>query len=741
MTNESPIPIQETSKLILVFQYFLVNTADIMYNIERQKEIDACLRKNAENPYIDEIHMLNEEIYALGFLPESLSKKVKQIDIGKRLTYHDVFQYYSANLANQICILANADIFTDESLELLQHIRFGKHVIALNRYEYEKEGSIHFVCGLQQDRSDCPYNTPYSPSRWNQDAWIWKSPDISIPNSDFQIGRVGCDNHIAYQLYTHGWKVYNPSRLISVNHYDRLKTLHNEKGASKGVFSKSRDVRIGDMKTYIFLDNEDDVSDSHVMRMEMTTPREKYPFIQAIQLSKGYIEFTNIPTASSSDGKHTAEHALFSSPEYWGPRSSDASCYLEYDFVKPCLIHILDITGMPVHRNSVQFGYVSSFKLAYFEEGVWKEHPTIFKGVHNSHSNFIKRNYLEPAVHCSKIRIQPLTFVGTPALKARMYGMYDVCFKHVTMGKYTCTMYEDDWETTVLTEYGVFKNFQNAQSIPFHYFAFPWTTLLENRARKILYLDKILDSYVHTNTHECFTVVQHDNYPLLAPYFKRFNIRYAFVTQSHVNLPTITEQEFEIECVPFPYYPIHSNVSGTMIQERNYLAVFVGQNDTYVNISDIRNAIERTFQPHTDCFIQMNSNWHFNYSLQKKPKTEAITKNETVYRSVLEQSTFSLCPSGSGPNSIRVWESLSYGSIPVILSNFYALPNIQGKDWADYVVVWDEQDIDKLYDFLQQFSKEKIAIMRNNCVALFQEYFSKDVFHKVIVEYFDTFQK
>jgi hypothetical protein len=35
---------------------------------------------------------------------------------------------------------------------------------------------------------------------------------------------------------------------------------------------------------------------------------------------------------------------------------------------------------------------------------------------------------------------------------------------------------------------------------------------------------------------------------------------------------------------------------------------------------------------------------------------------------------FALCPSGSGPNSIRLWEALGYGAIPVILANHLWLP-------------------------------------------------------------------
>ena len=35
---------------------------------------------------------------------------------------------------------------------------------------------------------------------------------------------------------------------------------------------------------------------------------------------------------------------------------------------------------------------------------------------------------------------------------------------------------------------------------------------------------------------------------------------------------------------------------------------------------------------------------------------------------------YCLCPSGTGPNSIRLWEAIAFKSIPVILSDNLALP-------------------------------------------------------------------
>jgi hypothetical protein len=46
----------------------------------------------------------------------------------------------------------------------------------------------------------------------------------------------------------------------------------------------------------------------------------------------------------------------------------------------------------------------------------------------------------------------------------------------------------------------------------------------------------------------------------------------------------------------------------------------------------------------------------------------------TAYANTLQRSVLALCPSGSGPNSIRLWEALGYGAIPVILADHLWLP-------------------------------------------------------------------
>ena len=71
-------------------------------------------------------------------------------------------------------------------------------------------------------------------------------------------------------------------------------------------------------------------------------------------------------------------------------------------------------------------------------------------------------------------------------------------------------------------------------------------------------------------------------------------------------------------------------------------------------------------------------------------------------------SRYSLCPSGAGPNSIRLWESLAVGAIPIILADTLELP--EHEDWDKAVLRVPEKDLgkrDNLNNIGTYYPKEK----------------------------------
>ena len=113
--------------------------------------------------------------------------------------------------------------------------------------------------------------------------------------------------------------------------------------------------------------------------------------------------------------------------------------------------------------------------------------------------------------------------------------------------------------------------------------------------------------------------------------------------------------------------------------------------------------------------------WDFNYVLHGTGiHAEAGSDQESVHRAApvqvrnfLRESIFSLCHSGSGPNSTQLWESICCGAIPVVLSDDY-LPPGNRVLWEQATVSCPErlEDILALPDRLQAIARDPELLER-----------------------------
>jgi hypothetical protein len=250
----------------LVTQYYKVSNGDLEYQKNRQKEIYECLERNCALGNIDMIHLLFED-NSVADLPTTVTEhpRVTCVYLGKRMTYEDVFSYYNTCLIGKICILANSDIFFNESVDFLQHIDFRDTVIALTRYESPSQTGKESVlygqeCNLVQNN---PWLKRDEIAVFSQDTWIWcQNKRLCIPNCDFFLGVTGCDNMIVRRFLQASYNVINPCNFIASIHYDFLSILlpgvadENCSDANyieKGQVSSKRSLPIGKFKDYVFL--------------------------------------------------------------------------------------------------------------------------------------------------------------------------------------------------------------------------------------------------------------------------------------------------------------------------------------------------------------------------------------------------------------------------------------------------------------------------------------------------------
>jgi len=165
-----------------------------------------CLRKNLDNPLIDVIHLVIDE---LNIKMPPLDKKIVIEQCIHRVKFNDYFKLMES-YPDDKKIIANADIYFDESLSNLKFLQENE-CYALTRWDVKSEGLV-FV-----DHS------------WSQDAWIFKGPLRKIMG-DFELGRLNCDGRIAYELSCADYWVKNPSKSIKALHLHSTRKADNYGG-------------------------------------------------------------------------------------------------------------------------------------------------------------------------------------------------------------------------------------------------------------------------------------------------------------------------------------------------------------------------------------------------------------------------------------------------------------------------------------------------------------------------------
>jgi glycosyltransferase involved in cell wall biosynthesis len=193
------------NKIFLIQQYFIHSDKN------RQKELDYCIKTNSENPFIDEIFLLNEEIYKSKIL---ISNKITQSQIYRRIKFSDVLRFIKYNLDGYV-IFSNSDIFFDKSIELIKYstLNSEKSIETLCRFEYDGKKKLDDCILKSKPRFNC------------QDTWIVHSKFIKeLSNNDitkfnFDLGVPGCDHKLLYEINNLGFIVYNNPNKLRSYHY------------------------------------------------------------------------------------------------------------------------------------------------------------------------------------------------------------------------------------------------------------------------------------------------------------------------------------------------------------------------------------------------------------------------------------------------------------------------------------------------------------------------------------------
>jgi len=161
----------------------------------RQAEYETCIRGNS---------FLEQHVFVdTDKAEEWVRNNVPTAFIHKQSTGIQSFkEMFSCAEDGYINIVANADILLNETIFRLKYFDLENTFLCIGRWEEDPLSKRIFP----------------SMDRGSQDTWVWKNRIRNPESLDFNFGTPGCDNKLAYEMHSQGYKVANPSLdIISVH--------------------------------------------------------------------------------------------------------------------------------------------------------------------------------------------------------------------------------------------------------------------------------------------------------------------------------------------------------------------------------------------------------------------------------------------------------------------------------------------------------------------------------------------
>lgn len=170
--------------------------------------------------------------------------------------------------------------------------------------------------------------------------------------------------------------------------------------------------------------------------------------------------------------------------------------------------------------------------------------------------------------------------------------------------------------------------------------------------------------------------------------------------------------------IPIPHY---SCVYSKERKQQNITVSFIGAFETHYS----RRIISELFKNKNKCVVEDTGQWHF-YNKDKK------AEREENYIDILSRSKIVLCPRGTGPGSIRLWEVLSSGGIPIVISDNLQLPDI----YNGIILVVQNKFVHILDNIVENYiTNTDLEALRDRIKNIHNLYTNNCNLHKLVVEY------
>lgn len=267
------------------------------------------------------------------------------------------------------------------------------------------------------------------------------------------------------------------------------------------------------------------------------------------------------------------------------------------------------------------------------------------------------------------------------------------------------------------TAYEILKNraleFKGVEYLPV-----PWFHASQSKKYNWNDIHKYADSLKQLHLHNAFTVCLSflssgiDDYVL--DVLDSIGIRCIFTPDVSVHKNHYKRIHFE----PLPHYAI-KQVHPAKI--KNVLYSFIG----VIKCHPVRKELFAIDHPQDTVVIANEEYGHL------APKG--------AYEDVLSRSRFSLCPRGINVGSVRFWESLCAGAIPILISDDQVLP--YGFDWSSCVIRVKENEVQYIPDIIRNIPLQQEESMRQACYKAYRAFSGKNFISPIIRYYASTFSK
>jgi len=297
------------------------------------------------------------------------------------------------------------------------------------------------------------------------------------------------------------------------------------------------------------------------------------------------------------------------------------------------------------------------------------------------------------------------------------------------------------WQHPATTEKDAYIKhlYMNSQDPSNIYIGFPWASLIDNATvygkdtedvfdtltKAELNIQKIEDKNIHT-------VCQHIHWDRIIPICKKLRITDLYVShykKETSNIENIRIHPWKLTASNFK----HSNMQYNLY-DKKYLFSFIGS-VTIAHKSQIRYQLKdycENLKSEKYPFIyELTDKWFyqkyvFDYQTKNMPWTyqdnQILESQQKRYNEILSNSIFSLCPEGAGPNTLRVWESLSVGVIPVIYSDTWEPPKLNKYEWESFSIRIPMNEYSKTLDILLSITPEQIKNMQMNALNAYKAF-------------------